>query len=118
MRNGSWFSDSIRTYVYLVPVQGKSKTGLRCDTCCDTKASEAKLSLLYKYICEKILTSLCVAKLFPNLQSHQVDWQTPNENFAGIIHRLNLVKLTEANFNTYMPTGPSIKDSVTSSYPF
>jgi len=57
------------------------------------KASEAKLSPLNKYISEKNLTSPCLAKLFPNLLSHRVDWQTPMENFVGVIHRLNLVSL-------------------------
>ena len=71
----------------------KVTTDLRCDTCCGVKASEAKMSLLYKYISEKNLTSPCLAKLFPNLPSHRVDWQTPKENFVGIIHRLNLVSL-------------------------
>ena len=48
MRNRSWFSDSLRAY--LVPVQGKSKAGLRYDMFCGVKASEAKLSPLYKYV--------------------------------------------------------------------
>jgi hypothetical protein len=68
-------------------------TDLWCDTCCGVKASEAKLRLLYKHISEKNLTSPCLAKLFPNLPSHRVDWQTSTENFVGIIHRLNLVSL-------------------------
>jgi len=71
---------------------------LRYDTCCGVKASEAKMSLLYKYASEKNLTSPCLAKLFPNLPSHLVDWQTPKENFVGIIHRLNLVSLQRSTW--------------------
>ena len=72
----------------------KATTDLRCgDSSCGVKASEAKLSPLYKYIREKNLTSPCLAKLFPNLPSHRVDWQTPKENFVGIIRRLKVVSL-------------------------
>ena len=90
MGNGSWFSDSMRTP--LGPVQGKSnkrpamwhvvwREGLSSETDPAVQIHQRKKS----YVTASCKT---VSEYLP---SYRVDWQTPNENFVGIIHRLNLV---------------------------
>jgi hypothetical protein len=75
----------------------KSKTGQRYDMFCGVKASEAKISLLYKYVRhrkkKKNYVTLSYKTVSESAISHGLTGRRKRKNFAGIIQRLNLVSL-------------------------